>query len=185
VSGYSKNAFDLWAGPPPTESMPSNMNERNLYLLEHRDAYDSGGVIIYARGYLPLSVNGCIDGCISGGSPITMTYSFIPIEAADAWINVFHFDNDATQQVINYYLEGVGGWNEQGSLSLDGTWSETENYVYQPPGSRDHDHLQIPSAADFFSGYLHGHYTPAYNDASTWRFEYEGMVGEVFVRLIE
>jgi hypothetical protein len=79
----------------------------------------------------------------------------------------------------------VGGWNEQGSLSLDGTWSETENYVYQPPGNRDHDHLQIPSAADFFSGYLHARYTPAYNDASTWRVEYEGMVGEVFVRLIE
>lgn len=177
VSGYSKNAFDLWAGPPPSESIPSNVNERNLYLLENRSAHDPEGVIIYARGYLPLGIN--------GSSPITMTYAFIPLEAADAWINIFHFDNDATQPVIDYYLEGVGGWHEQGSLSLDGTWSKTQNYVYQPPGSRDHDHLELPSAADFFSGYLHGRYIPAYNDASTWRVEYEGMVGDVFVRLIE
>jgi hypothetical protein len=183
ASGYSKNAFDLWAGPPPGEGIPANVNERNLYLLENRYAHAPDGIIIYGQGYLPLSVNG--PPSIDGSRTISMTYLFIPSEAIGAQLNLFHFDSDSGggQQTVDYYLEGVGGWHQQGSLSLDGTHSTTQNYVYQPPGARDHDGLLIPD--EFYGAYLHGNFTPAYMDASTWRLEYEGMVGEVFVRLIE
>ena len=181
VSGYSKNGFDLWAGPPPTEPIPSDVNERNLYLLEHRDAHDPENVVIYGSGYLPLSVH--------AGGQITITFTLVPIDAAGLRMNLYHFDNDAEEGLgqIGYYLEGVEGWQTVGTLSLDGTWSASQPYVYQEPTSRYHDSFTLP--AEFYGAYLEAVYTPRYVDTpvenATWRIEYEGPVGDTFVRLIE
>ncbi len=185
VTGYSKNGFDLWAGPPSSEPIPPNVNERNLYLLENRDAHDPDEVVIYGSGYLPLSVHAT--------DQISITYALIPIPAAGFQIDLFHFDNDALEgelvQEIDYYLEGVEGWQESGILSLDGTWSTTDPYVYQQPGIRHHDTFAIPDSGTFAGAYLHGVYTPRYVQTavedSTWRLEYEGPVGDTYVRLIE
>lgn len=179
VSGYSENGFDLWAGPPPpvTETIPSNVNQRNLYLLRNPNSHTPEGIVTYGSGYLPLNLN-------ASGS-ITITFAFVPAEAAGVGMNVFHFDNDSGSlgQDVSYYLEGVTGWEHEGTLSLNGTWSSSQDYVYQPPGSRDHDSISIPD--EFYGGYLWADYDTGFLDTSSWRIEYEGVVGEMFVRLIE
>jgi hypothetical protein len=183
VSGWSKNGFDLWAGPPTptTDTVPANVNDRNLHLLNNPSSHDSGGIVTYGSGYLPLGVN--VD---SGTESIELTLAHMPIEASGLNVNLYHFDNDAGAlgQVIDYYLEGVSGWNYQGTLSLNGTWSTSENYVYQPPGARDHDSVTIPGD-EFYGGYLKAEYRTSFLDTSSWRIEYEGVVGDMFVRLIQ
>ncbi|HUV73536.1 MAG TPA: hypothetical protein VMW79_04450, partial [Anaerolineae bacterium] len=185
VTGWSENGFDLWAGPPTTDTVPTNINDRNLYLLNNPWSHDSGGIVTYGSGYLPLGVN--VD---ASTEPIEITLAHVPIEASGVNVNLYHFDNDAGPlgQVIDYYLEGVSGWNYQGTLSLNGTWSTTSNFDYQPPGNRDHDSVTIPGADpgdDFYGGYLKAEYRASILDTSSWRIEYEGVVGDMFVRLIQ
>ena len=178
LTGYSENGFDLWAGPPPpTYTVPANVNARNIFLLQNPWAHDSGGLVTYGSGYLPLNTN--------ASGPITVTFAFVPPEAVGVGINLYHFDNDAGSlgQTIDYYLEGVQEWHYAGTLSLNGTWSTTENYVYQPPGSRDHDSCPVPD--EFYGGYLKAKYNTGFLDTSSWRLEYEGVVGDMFVRLIQ
>jgi hypothetical protein len=181
VSGWSENGFDLWAGPPPTDTVPANVNDRNLYLLNNPSSHDSGGIVTYGSGYLPLNVNKD-----ASTEPLEVTIAHVPIEASGVNVNLYHFDNDAGMlgQVIDYYLEGVSAWNYEGTLSLSGTWSTTVNHDYQEPGSRDHDSVPIP-ADDFYGGYLEAEYRVNSLDTSTWRIEFEGLVGDVFVRLIQ
>ncbi len=175
VSGYSKNGFDLWAGPPPiTETIPLDVNARNLYLLSHRGSHDTGGVVVFGSGYLPVTVNKT--------GLITMTFAFIPIQAAGIGMNLFHFDNDLAGYSMDYYLDGVPDWQGQGRLSGDGAWGTTD-FQYQPPGSRQYDHIVLPD--EFYGGYLVGRYQSLQPDNSSWRIEYEGVVGEMFVRLIQ
>lgn len=180
VSGYSKNGFDIWAGPPPTSTIPTNVNERNVHLLleENRGAHDSGGVVTYGSGYLPFTVN--------HSEPVTLTLAYVPPEAHGVKLNLYHFDNDsgsaAAPQAIDYYLFGVGEWHEVGTLSREGTFSTSDDYVYQPPSNRDHDSLPIPD--EFYGAYLQALYQTEFLDSSSWRMEYEGVVGDVFVRLI-
>jgi hypothetical protein len=180
VSGWSENGFDFWAGPPTTDTVPANINERNLYLLNNPWSHDAGGIVTYGSGYLPLNVN--IDADID---PIEITFAYVPAEAVGVNINLYHFDNDAGSlgQVIDYYLEGVSAWNQEGTLSRNGTWSTSQDYVYQPPGSRDYDSLPIPE--EFYGGYLEAEYLTYFLDSSSWRLEYEGIVGDMFVRLIQ
>jgi hypothetical protein len=181
VTGYSENGFDLWAGPPLAPAyadMPDNVNERNLYVLLDPASHDTGGVVVYGSGYLPLRVNTT--------EAITMTLAFVPPEAASVNLNLFHFDNDSgsagAPQQIDYYLEGVSAWHQIGALSLDGTWGTSLDYVYQPPAVRDHDSLPIPD--EYYGGYLKAILKTPLLDSSSWRLEYEGVVGDIFVRLI-
>ncbi|TKJ29221.1 MAG: hypothetical protein CEE40_09280 [Chloroflexi bacterium B3_Chlor] len=179
VTGSSENGFDLWAGPPPpiTETIPSNVNDRNLHLLWNPNYHDSGGIVTFGSGYLPLNTN------VTG--PVTMTFAFVPPEASGIAINLFHFNNDSGSlgQQIDYYLEGVSDWHHVGTLSLKGTWSTSDDYLYQPPGSRDHDGVTLPD--EFYGGYLIAEYQTGFLDTSSWRIEYEGIVGDMFVRLIQ
>ncbi len=178
-TGSSKNGFDLWAGPPPTDTVPVNINERNVYLLQNPWSHDPAGVVTFGSGYLPLCTT------LEAGEPIELTFGFIPIEASDVAMNLFHFDNDYSYagQGIDYDLEGVDWWHYEGTLSLNGTWSTSANYEYQAPGSRDHDAIAIPE--EFYGGYLKGEFYSRFLDTSTWHLEYEGVVGDVFVRLIK
>lgn len=179
VSGYSENGFDFWAGPPPpvTETVPADINDRNLYLLANPSSHTAGTIVTYGSGYMPLNTNAT--------GLITMTFAFVPPEAAGVGVNLYHFDNDSglLGQQIDYYLEGVSAWHYEGTLSLNGTWSTSQNYVYQPPGNRDHDGVGIPD--EFYGGYLVGQYQSGFLDTSSWRIEYEGVVGDMFVRLIQ
>lgn len=55
TSGMSENGFELWVGPNAyVESIPSDINERNLAILNDA-TFDPFGVTIQALGYLPMN----------------------------------------------------------------------------------------------------------------------------------
>ncbi|MEM7111884.1 MAG: hypothetical protein AAF614_05590 [Chloroflexota bacterium] len=69
VTGASENGFDLWAGPPVDPAVPSDVNERNLYLLNNPGTHDSAGVVIYGVRNLPQNSNiGLRDRDVQNGS---------------------------------------------------------------------------------------------------------------------
>lgn len=56
IAGTSKNGWDLWAGPASiADRLPAGGNERNLAILDDPAGLGTGGVEIFAQGYLPVT----------------------------------------------------------------------------------------------------------------------------------
>ena len=164
TAGSSENGFDLWAGPASPYPVPKEVNQRNVYLLrEGLDHHSSGGIVITGIGYLPLNVN--------TSTAFTITFGYLPPEAAGVWMRVHNFDNDypSLGQNLDFYLEGVPDFFVDGVLSPGNDWRMNR--------------FQIPE--NFFGGYLRARYDTTQYDTSSWRLEYEGVVGSTFVRLIK
>jgi Flp pilus assembly protein TadG len=162
TAGSSENGFDLWAGPVSTYPVPKDVNQRNVYLLrEGLDRHDSGGIVITGLGYLPLNVN--------TNTTFTLTLGYIPPDAAGVYVRVYNFDNDypSLGQNLDFYLEGVPDFHVDGVLSGGNVWALNR--------------FQIPET--FVGGYLRARYDTTQYDTSSWRLEYEGVVGNTFVRL--
>ncbi|MCR4405954.1 MAG: pilus assembly protein TadG-related protein [Anaerolineae bacterium] len=164
TAGASENGFDLWAGPSASLLPIKDVNERNVYLLrEGLEHHSSGGIVITGIGYLPLNVN--------TSTAFTITFGYLPPEAAGVYMRVHNFDNDypSLGQSLHFYLEGVPDFHVVGALSGGNEWRMNR--------------FQIPE--NFFGGYLRARYDTTQYDTSSWRLEYEGVVGSTFVRLIK
>jgi hypothetical protein len=183
LAGTYGNGFDLWAGPPSTDpDLPSNVNERNVYLLrkmiyEETNPHDSGGVVIWAIGYLPLNVNST--------TSFTITLGYIPPKAAGTRLRVSSWDMDRNETgspcycssvyghnclglELDYYLEGHPDFHALGTVSCSTQW--------------EYDTFQIPE--EFYGGYLYAVYYTTAQDTTDWRLEYLDVVDDTYVRLI-
>jgi Flp pilus assembly protein TadG len=172
TDGWSENGFDLWAGPLTSENlaMPADVNQRNVYIDRLRAQgvavpHDSGGVVCFGSGHLPLNVN------LSTEYVVTLAY--IPPEASGIWVRVYHWDTDVGGQSIHYSFEGVPGETE-GTLSGGNSWT---------PPPEGYDRVQVPE--HYVGGFLYARYRVGRQDTATWRLEYEDIVGDAFVRLIK
>jgi hypothetical protein len=172
VDGWSENGFDLWAGPRTAANlaMPADVNARNVYIdrLRYQDVqnpHDSAGVVCYGSGHLPLNVN--------QDATYKVTLAYIPSEAAGVWIRVYHWDTDVGGQYIKYFFEGYPG-DTDGQLSGNNSWT---------PPAAGFDRVRVPDG--YVGGFLYAEYAQGRQDTSTWRMEYEDIVGDTFVRLIK
>ncbi|MCP4424808.1 MAG: hypothetical protein GY803_09970, partial [Chloroflexi bacterium] len=53
-SGSSENGFEIWAGPPDyVDTVPSNVNLRNVHILNNPGSHDSDGIVVYSLGTKP------------------------------------------------------------------------------------------------------------------------------------
>ncbi|MCB9420124.1 MAG: hypothetical protein H6667_09980 [Ardenticatenaceae bacterium] len=58
VTGSSENGFEIWAGPPTyIHAVPSEVNARNLYIMNNPQTHSSAGVTIFALDALPQNSN--------------------------------------------------------------------------------------------------------------------------------
>jgi hypothetical protein len=185
IDGPGGNGYDLWAGPPPTVTLPSNVNERNVYLLneinEDRNPHSSGGVVVWGMGFLPLNVN--------TDTTYTITLGYVPPEAAGTRVRVSNFDLDRDTNLIgpgstgcncnlsghhcfgrhlHYLLEGVPSFYVDGDVSCSSNFGE--------------DVLDIPP--EFYGGYLYAVFETAQNDTTDWMLEYLDVMANTYVRLI-
>jgi hypothetical protein len=98
LSGASRNAFAIWAGPDDYVNIPSNVNERNLYVLSNPGAYDGRGVKVEAIDFLPretISTN-----------PVKRPLVELGPEYAGQTITVTMFDPDAgTKPPIAFFMD--------------------------------------------------------------------------------
>jgi hypothetical protein len=183
LDGTYGNGFDLWAGPPPTVTLPSNVNERNVYLLdkilnEETNPHDSGEVVVWAIGYLPLNVNTT--------TSFTITLGYLPYKVAGTSVRISSWDMDRNETGapcycnqpghnclglnLDYYLEGVplSVFQEEGTVSCSTQWAN--------------DVFEIPH--EFYGGYLYAVYHTTAQDTTDWKLEYLDVVDNTYVRLI-
>lgn len=118
-SGGSENGFEVWAGPPSTDpNLPENVNERNLYILDHPGTHNSQGAVVFALGNLPMNSNfGLTNDEVQQGRvgeqaekivevDIPLIYVGAEYAGAEVEIRLYDADSGATPP-ITFYFDSV------------------------------------------------------------------------------
>ena len=119
ISGSSENGFEIWAGPSVyVESVPSEVNARNVYLLNNPGAHDSRGIIVSALGPLPQNSN--------YDEPVGRPLIYVdPARAGRSfYVSLYDFDEGA-EPPLTFYFDTIA----------DSDWSMT----FGVPGQDDPD----------------------------------------------
>jgi hypothetical protein len=114
----------------------------------------------------------------------TVTLGYIPPQAASTSVRISSWDMDRVEYGapcycsqsghnclgldLDYYLEGVPSFHEEGTLSCSTMWAN--------------DVFQIPD--EFYGGYLYAVYHTTEQDTTDWKLEYLDVVDNTYVRLI-
>jgi hypothetical protein len=99
LSGASENNFDIWAGPLYPD-ISSDVNVRNIQILNNPSSHSAQGVAITALEYNPLNSN------VRFATDIPLTY--VGAELAGQFVYVSLFDSDAgAQPPVVFYLDTV------------------------------------------------------------------------------
>lgn len=117
LSGASENGFAIWAGPDHYVNVPSNVNSRNLHLLNNPDAHDSAGVRVEAVDNLPNNINATMS--------LRMPLAELGPEYTGQTIFMTHFDLDAgTRPPLVFHIDRIAFTPD---TSWDGVdWAATD-----------------------------------------------------------
>lgn len=100
ISGASENGYQIWAGPPQS-GIASDVNLRNIQLVNYPGSNFSEGVIVYAMGNLPMNS--------IYSRPVDIPLIYVGPEMAGQQIFVSLFDPDAgTQPPIAFFFDSIG-----------------------------------------------------------------------------
>jgi hypothetical protein len=159
VEGASENGFDLWAGPR-YETVPSEVNERNVDIVLHAgDYHSSAGATFFGLGHLPMNSN--------YQEVVTLTLAYVPPEWAGRTVWVSNFDNDSgAQPPVTFIFDTMpyDDWHYPGTLSGSSVWATNE--------------FTVPSEATghtFYGGYLQVVYKAGGHDTFGWKMTSEGI----------
>ena len=100
-SGASENGYEIWAGPSDyVNSVPSEVNARNLYILNNPGSHDSQGLEITAVNTLLQNSN--------YSNPVDIPLAYIGPEMAGQTLNIAMFDSDSgAQPPIVFYFDTI------------------------------------------------------------------------------
>ncbi len=182
LDGASENGFDIWAGPLITDTS-SNVNVRNIQILNNPSIHDSQGVVVTALDYLPVNSN------VNFATDIPLT----PINAAQAgesvYISLYDSDSGSQPPVIFYFdtiaesdwsltfgagdpdPDGVSGRCQPGSCQTQ--WVEPPYNIQIPTLTTDCD-LDNPDpqiCTPFYGGKLMARYIGGEQDTYGWEVD--------------
>lgn len=98
VSGSSENGFEVWAGPAAyVETISSNVNTRNVQIINNPSSHSSDGVSIFGMGNLPMNSNFT--------NPVVIPLIYVPAEYAgkDIFVTLFDSDSGASAPITFFY----------------------------------------------------------------------------------
>lgn len=202
MSGTSENGFEIWAGPPSyINTVPSEVNARNLYVLNHPGSHSSDGVTIYGLGNLPMNSN--------FDNPVDIPLIYVSPEMIGQTINISMFDSDSgAQPPIIFYFDSIAFTPASTSLGYDPNqtdWAMAFGVSGQPdpdgittrcrPGSCptqwvnppyaikvpgdlsncDYDNPTMEDCTPFFGGRLVVRYDGGFSDTYGWQITIEGL----------
>ena len=100
-SGASENGYEIWAGPSDyVNSVPSEVNARNLYILNNPGSHDSQGLEITAVNTLLQNSN--------YSNPVDIPLAYIGPEMAGQAIDIALFDSDSgAEPPIIFYFDTI------------------------------------------------------------------------------
>jgi hypothetical protein len=98
VSGASENGFEVWAGPAVyTSTISSDVNTRNVQVINNPSGHSSDGVSVFGMGNLPMNSNFT--------NAVNIPLIYVPPEYAgrDIYVTLFDSDSGARPPIIFFY----------------------------------------------------------------------------------
>lgn len=186
LSGASRNSFAIWAGPPTyVDSVPANVNQRNVVVTNSPGAHESGGVAVAAvgRGVMTSLFDNQIDYPIDN----------LNADWAGEIVSATFFDVDSgSQPPVTFYIDtipeedwsltfGAGGTDPDGVVvgdrctfgSCNNQWI-TPTYQIQLPGNYANctpDNPESPDCTPLHSGRLMMKADFGLSDSFTYEFQ--------------
>ena len=205
MSGFSENGFEIWAGPPDyVDTVPSEVNARNLHALNNPGSHSSDGVTVYGLGNLPMNSN------FSNPVDIPLIYVGPDMIGQNIQIRMFDSDSGAQPPVIFYFDSiaftpddsdplgydpdltdwamsfGVSGQDDPDGVAegvrclpgnCDNQWIDPA-FRIEVPGNLDNCDYDNPTMEDctpFFGGRLVVRYDGGFADTYGWEITIEGL----------
>lgn len=202
VSGSSENGYEVWAGPWYPE-VPSNVNLRNLYILNNPGAHSSMGATVFGMGVLPMNSNetavvdipllyvgpemigesifiSTFDKDSGAKPPIVFYFDSISFTPDNSWDNV---DWSRTDWAMSF---GGGATDPEGRCFRGGASynNQCDNRWIAPayeiivPGNTENCNYASPTMADctpFYGGRLIARYRAGYSDTYVWQVNVTGL----------
>lgn len=120
ISGASENGFEIWAGPPVytdgdsgVPDVPSEVNDRNRYVLNNPGSHTSKGVTVYGLGSLPMNSN--------FDNPVDIPLIYVGPDMIGQTIQVRMFDSDsgASPPIVFFFDSLAFTPDDSSSLGYD------------------------------------------------------------------
>lgn len=193
LSGSSENAFEVWAGPNDyVNSVASNVNVRNVQVVDDPSSHSSQGASVFGTGHLPMNstVNFRIDiPLIYVGPEYAGTQVFISLFDSDSGADppiTFYFDTIAQSDwSMTFSQPGVDDPDgiPAGTRCIIGDcWTEwiEPPYAIQVPTLDDNctdpsDPAQQNVCNPFYGGRLIASYQGGLNDTYHWNINLNGL----------
>lgn len=201
MSGSSENGFEIWAGPPTyVNTVPSEVNARNLHILNNPGSHSSQGVTVYGLGNLPLNSNfpnrvdvpllyvgpdmigqdiviSLFDSDSGASPPVVFYFDSIAFTPADS--TALGYDPNATDWAMAFHVSGQpdpdGVTRPCVPGSCDNRWV---SYTIRVPGNLDNCNYNSPTMANctpFFGGRLTMRYGAGFSDTFGLQISVEGL----------
>lgn len=187
IAGTSKNGWDVWAGPASVAAtLPADANQRNLAILRNLRNVSTGGVEIFAQGYLPVTSYlfdpltlpiAAISSAQGGGTIYATVFDF---EAPASGPFQFNFDTMSLTDRPGHGMEigqdpglpqNLLGYNRyplcSGGGDCNNRWVEPQFNILIPSSSSAY----FPRP--FYGGYLTVDYT-MHSDEHVWSVSLAG-----------
>lgn len=191
VYGASENGFEIWAGPPDyVDTVPSEVNARNLYVLNNVGSHSSEGATVYASGTLPMNSN------YSNRVDIPLIYVGPEFAGESIFISSFDSDSGARPPVTFFWdtipredwsmtfgqtgqadPDGVADGVRCRPGSCDNRWV-TPPYEIIIPGNTDNCDYSNPdmeNCTPFYGGRLIADYHGGTGDTYIWQISLTGL----------
>lgn len=186
LRGASENGFEVWAGPYYPD-VSSDVNIRNIQVLNNPAAHASKGATVFAMGNLPMNSN------YSSAVNIPLIYVGPELAGESIYISLFDTDAGARPPIIFYFdsvaeedwsltfgagdpdPDGVSGRCLPGSC--DNRWVNP-SYQIEIPGILDNCNWNSPTQKDctpFYGGRLMARYIGGGADTYGWQISVTGL----------
>lgn len=115
ISGSSENGFEIWAGPPTytdgdssVPDIPSEVNARNLAVLNNPGSHSSEGVTVYGLGNLPMNSN--------FSNPVDIPLLYVGPDMIGQTIQITMWDSDSgASPPIVFFFDSIAFTPDDGS----------------------------------------------------------------------
>lgn len=191
-SGASENGFEIWAGPPNyVDTVPGDVNARNIYVLNNPGSHSSQGVTVFAMGNLPMNSNATYRveiPLLYLGPEFAGQNIFVSLFDPDSGMTppiTFYFDTIAREDFeLNYGLDGIDPDGTPSDLRCLGNNPDCNNRWIDPPYSIpipgntqlcDRSNPDDINCIPFYGGRLMVEYKGGAGDTYGWQITMTGL----------
>lgn len=151
-SGASENGYEVWAGPYYPE-IPSDVNSRNLYILNNPGSSSSMGATVFGMGVLPMNSNApeVVD--------IPLIYVGPEMIGQSVFISTFDLDAGAKPPIV-FYFDSIAFTPDNSTDNVD--WTRTDWAMSFGGTNTDPENRCFRGGSSYNDGCNNRWITPAY-----------------------